>query len=650
MSDKALQVIETANEQTFARTNLLIAGFCSVESLLWNREDVYDVDFDSCEVAEIVFEDGPEEAAGYNYDLRRLFSNYPLAVQEHLSKCLRCQSRLLELTQRYQRGRLSDAPPGLDRLIETYRQDLKIYANEEFAPYRAALQNNLGNALLNRFEQQGHTEDLHQAISCFDNAGRFYYTVGDRLALATAANNIANAYLSYARLQNRAERVEQAIGHYYKALKLLKQQDCHVHQALVHNNLGNAELERFEFSEQPKALEQALYHYRVALETCQAPQYPLHAALLHRNFGSALLKQYKLHKRISDWEKAGDSYQKALDFFSQHDELAYDAAITRQCLGEMEKIRVKQPRLINEISYLDSTNLGGPTSVYQKSKSYDLGILRLGGLIEARGMISWQRVDSGQAMTYPPEEGVSLDGWKIFVVLQPMLVRSNRLRLALTLPDSESQDYANSLLWPEPPTHHKWTSPWYNLEQAGPVEIEIPDFWHLTQCHELHWQIEETPPSNAREWLSSYLTWDSLRSKLDNTSRHHQQDNWFDSPWPDQDDTCFDPATSRSEPHAIFELINLTEQGIKLEVEGQPLESDRVRLNLRLVSIGVTTTDYPGQPVKNFEVGVMDDEEQVLLPATFLKLGHEQSLEVALPRFNYSEASHLEFKVRLADN
>jgi tetratricopeptide (TPR) repeat protein len=642
-TNKSTQPNANGSNGAFGVVSLLIACFCSIERILWTKEDTYSAELDDCEMAEILLEDGLEDGAGYNYDINRLVSNYPLSLQGHFTTCLRCQPRLLDLVQRYQRSQqLRD----LDQVIDSYWADLGKYPAQEFSEYHAVVRNNLGNALLSRFERDGQPEDLRQAIACYKFAGRLYTSKSDHLSLAAVMNNVGTALQQNAMLEDQPEQTAQAIDYYRRALDVFKQQDRHIHRALVQNNLGNAQLQRFVRYQHADDLEQAVLNYQVALETCQAPHYATHSATLRRNLGAAMANRYLHYKRPADWEQAYTCYEKSLAFFSQDSQFSFDAALAREGLEQLAKFRMRQPRLIPEITYLDKTSMGA-FPMYQVNGSYDLGTLRLAGLIEAEATIRWVWKSNERKLSFEPDGSVSHDNWNLYMELQPLLVRSNRLRLSLTLPDSQSQSSTNS--WQNNLSHERWTSPWYVVNQTTPIQIELPNLWHLAQCSELHWQIEQTPNSTPFEWVSGYLTWRSLLGKMASSQRHLNRATYLPA-----DDWDFQAVPSNvvqnpTNPRTCFEMINLAEQGIKLEMVSQPLSTDEIKLTLRLVSTGVTAEHDHDWLNRVYEVEIYDQEQQATLAATRFKVEQKQIVTLN-PPYQLEDHYSLEFKLRQAEN
>jgi len=300
--------------------------------------------------------------------------------------------------------------------------------------------------------------------------------------------------------------------------------------------------------------------------------------------------------------------------------------------------------LITEITPLDKSELQTSAFSYV-SGSCPLGMIRLAGLVEAEATLvsAWQTGESESTSSREHYSALGKD-LKFYLKLQPLLVRSDRLRLCLSLPDLQSQ--AHRPTWQAGFNYEKWTSPWFALDQTNPIEIEVPSLLHLTMGQELHWQVEETSALTPAEWVSSRITWRSLLGKMANSRYYLNQ--LYSVPTDGQ--THEGPPSGLSQtPKTCFEMVNLSEQGIKLEVEGQRFSSDQIKLTLRLVSTGVTCEHDHTWLNRVYEVAVLDHEQQTLLPPTRLKVSQEQVLVLSLPE-DLEEWLSLEFKLRQADH
>jgi hypothetical protein len=635
-SDENNQLQPIAISRDFNPVNLLMTCFGSVERILWT-EATGKTDTDTCELTELFFEDGLKNPADFNFDLNQLFGRYPLGIQHHLEHCPICQPRLLELVQVYHRSQLSFDSSAL---LENYQAELKKHPPDEFGAYHAALRSNLGNVFLLRYELKGQPEDLKEAILSYRLAKEFYNQQPQSLEHAVLMNNIATGVRHYARLKEQPAYLRQALDYYHEALTIFKQRGNQIPRAIINNNLANTLMECFEISQQPENLEQALLNYRVALETCQSPQYSAMYALICRNKATAQVSNYRLTNRLSDWEKAYSLYQRAIAFFNQNSLFSYDARLANHDFEQLLNFRTRASRVISEVTLLAKNSREKVENFYVRG-NWSLGVLRLGGLIEAEASILWRLKNPTRRLSYDQNGLVTAGTWELYLKLQPLLVRSNRLRLNLTLPADPNRTAGD-------PDYPSWTSAWYNFDQTNPLEIELPNrLEQLLGCHELHWQIEEIPNLTTVAWQSGYLTWQAALSKVTG------QATWF-NPEPEPIEDWFTPTLEdRSEPafstiESGFELLNLSEDGVKLEVNVRQIAAAQFNFNLRLLNTGIATGQDYDLLSQVYEVMLLDHEGQTLLNPLRLKIEEEHTVILALPD-EMTDATGLEFRVRRSD-
>lgn len=222
----------------------------------------------------------------------------------------------------------------LEIAIGGYRSVLQVYTYEKFPKYWVEIQNNLGNAYLERVYGE-RSENIENAIASYQAALK----LKDRKAFSTLnwvelQNNLGNAYLERI-AGDRAENIENAIVSYQAALDANIRRTLPMYWAKIQNNLANVYNKRI-CGERANNIEMAIAGYKTALEAykCQGlsryswleTQIELGDAYCNRIAGDrsenieqaiaayrAALEVYKPQKFPSQWQEIQNNLASIVD-------------------------------------------------------------------------------------------------------------------------------------------------------------------------------------------------------------------------------------------------------------------------------------------------------------------------------------------------
>lgn len=208
------------------------------------------------------------------------------------------------LTRYDQSGRIEDLEGAITYYQEASHRPLgqpdRSRAFPEFPHYSW----NLSNAVLTRYIQLGHTNDLAHAIIYYGEAFRDYSPGHpDR---SVASNNFASALLTRYYRSGGIWDLDDAITSYHEACSSLSHPDCYMSL----NNLGNVTLTRYRHLGRKADLEAAITFHREALGLWP-PGHSDRSVPLN-NLASAVFARYDQLGGMKDLEDAITYYHEAL--------------------------------------------------------------------------------------------------------------------------------------------------------------------------------------------------------------------------------------------------------------------------------------------------------------------------------------------------
>jgi tetratricopeptide (TPR) repeat protein len=197
--------------------------------------------------------------------------------------------------------------------ITGYEVIARVFTRQGFPQDWAALQNNLGNAYLDRIWEE-RAENLEAAIRCYSAALEVFTRQAFPEQWAITKNNLGNAYGNRI-WGERAENLEAAIDCFLAALEIFTHQIFPLHWADTQNNLGNAYLDRI-WGERAENLEAAIRCYLAALEVFTRQVFPERWAMTQNNLGNAYGNRI-WGERAENLEAAIDCFLAALEIFTR---------------------------------------------------------------------------------------------------------------------------------------------------------------------------------------------------------------------------------------------------------------------------------------------------------------------------------------------
>ena len=221
-----------------------------------------------------------------------------------------------------------DRASNLAQAISCYQQALRFWTPEADPLHYAATQNNLGEAY-SKLLTGDRTANLAQTINCYQQALRFCTPEADPLHYAMIQTNLGNAYLGLP-TGNRAANLAQAISCYQQALRFWTPEADPFHYAATQHNLGEA-YQSLLTGDRAANLAQAISCYQQALRFRTPEAAPLDYAATQINLGNAYLG-LPTGDRAANLAQAISCYQQALRFWTpEADPLHY--AATQTSLG-----------------------------------------------------------------------------------------------------------------------------------------------------------------------------------------------------------------------------------------------------------------------------------------------------------------------------
>ncbi|KAI0083541.1 CHAT domain-containing protein [Irpex rosettiformis] len=193
----------------------------------------------------------------------------------------------------------------LEMSIQCYR--VAMGATEDDHPEKVDIINNLGVALLRRFEYAGERQNLEEAIFLRQLANAL--TPDDSPDKPSRLSNLAASIFSRFKREGRTEDLEEAIGLWTHAVELVP--DSHVHKPTLLGNLGSSHLTRFEQLGKLEDLESAIAKHARAVELTP-DGHPDKPSLLN-NSGSSRRKRFDQLGKLEDLENVIGLHARAVE-------------------------------------------------------------------------------------------------------------------------------------------------------------------------------------------------------------------------------------------------------------------------------------------------------------------------------------------------
>ena len=197
---------------------------------------------------------------------------------------------------------------------------------------RAALQVELGDALVRLGEREAGTARLVQATDVYRAALKVYTPEHRPLAWSRTQNNLGNALLNLGKRETGTVLLEEAVDAYRAALEMSPRERVPLGWAATQSNLGNALSALGQREVGTKRLEEAVDAYRMALEVSTRERVPLQWATTQNNLGNALLSLGERKTGTEHLERAIDAFRAALQEFTR-ERVPLDWGTTQTGLG-----------------------------------------------------------------------------------------------------------------------------------------------------------------------------------------------------------------------------------------------------------------------------------------------------------------------------
>ena len=209
-------------------------------------------------------------------------------------------------------GKQSGKADYLEQSIAAYHEALKVLTRDRVPLQWAAIQNNLGSALLGIGEWEIGSSHLEEAVDAYREALK--ERTRDRVPLAwvSTQNNLGAALQTLGERENWKVHFEEALIAYREELKVLNRDQVPLDWAATQINLGSLLIRIGERESGTGHLEEALIVLREALEVVTHDQMPLSWAATQVNLGNALYRIGERKKEKHYYEEAATAYREAL--------------------------------------------------------------------------------------------------------------------------------------------------------------------------------------------------------------------------------------------------------------------------------------------------------------------------------------------------
>jgi len=237
------------------------------------------------------------------------------------------------------RGERAD---NLELTITAYNLSLEVLTRDAF-PYEWAMtQNNLGTAYNHRILGE-RTNNLELAIAAYNLSLEVLTRDAFPYEWAVTQNNLGTAYNDRI-LGERTDNLELAIAAYNLSLEVRTCDAFPYEWAMTQNNLGTAYNDRI-LGERGLNLELAIAAYNLSLEVYTRDSFPENWAKLQDNLGNAYRKRIRGEK-ADNLELAIVAYNLSLEVLTR-DAFPYEWAGTQNNLGSAYLDRIKEKKADN---------------------------------------------------------------------------------------------------------------------------------------------------------------------------------------------------------------------------------------------------------------------------------------------------------------
>ncbi len=216
----------------------------------------------------------------------------------------------------------------IEATITGYELALTICSQQSLPQFWAGIQNNLGNAYVQRI-QGGRADNIENAIAAFTAALTVITRETQPQDWAMTQNSLAAAYVN--RIQgDRADNIENAIVALTDALTVVTRESSPQDWAMMQNSLGIAYCNRIQ-GNKAENLENAIAAYKKALTIHTKEVSPQHWAGTQSNLGAAYCNRIQGNK-AENLENAITAVTNALTVITR-ETLPQDWAIMQNVLG-----------------------------------------------------------------------------------------------------------------------------------------------------------------------------------------------------------------------------------------------------------------------------------------------------------------------------
>ena len=234
----------------------------------------------------------------------------------------------------YGQRRLDDTEY-LDDAQHAFEQTLKIWSRDSNPVDWARTQNNLGNVLAARGDQQNDPQLWQQAQAAYASALEVWTEDTQPFEWARAQVNLGTVLRSLGNNGKDAGQLKKAVAAYQAAARQWTKTSTPYNWASLQNNLGNALGDLGKLTKDPKQYAAAVDAFNAALEVSTEAQVPLQWAAIQNNIGATYFDMGRAQKGsagIAALNKAVDAYKLCLTERTQDND-PRDWALTQYNVG-----------------------------------------------------------------------------------------------------------------------------------------------------------------------------------------------------------------------------------------------------------------------------------------------------------------------------
>ena len=216
--------------------------------------------------------------------------------------------RLRQASALYNHGQYRGDVDGLRQAINLYEAALDREKNPD---YRAAIQNDLGNALSLQGEREGDTGTLTRAVAAYETALAIWTKESAPIEWARTQDNLGSVFAALGESSGDVENVSKAIAAYQAALSVRTREQLPRDWAQTQTNLGTVLRLLGERQDDPLTRLEAIEAFQAALTIWSPESEPFTWAVTQSNLGNVLLS----FGQRGDTESLGqaiDAYRAAL--------------------------------------------------------------------------------------------------------------------------------------------------------------------------------------------------------------------------------------------------------------------------------------------------------------------------------------------------